>query len=469
MVTPLMSILDLFQHAVIPTNLRSVPKNFYEGLADALKSKNLEAVADHLARIPSHEHRQPSIVAQFLANFSTDTIGMLFGTDTSTYDFVAIFDAPEVATEEVWTWLIEERDLQAQNVLNQAITRLETHTQIEQQQQSIVNFFKAASPHITPDEFLSEITPLFNKQYVQAWAPCVWEHLRTFGENEWLKLLTHSIRLDDLLVTEHPSSYGYFTKSLQEIPHLCASFEKFFNDLNQQHLEFVQNFSSPQGIKKSKGFQQLSRVEQKRLREEISEIYGPDSGLSITLYKHVLGYSNEDLFLKHFGFDEFSNAYRSPLLRIFSNGLEAFHPLHIILQNPTGFLSFNSNATPLIAEQLDHPLVLENMFNHMEPETFSQILKQHPQLAHWKDSKGNSLGHWCMVTDRLTPEWAKVLTAHPTLLEPNDKGFTLRDFVLIDLEEGYVEEDDLAALDHILLSQAVSQTPSVKATRQKKM
>lgn len=464
-----MSILDLFQHAVIPTNLRSVPKNFYEGLADALKSKNLEAVADHLARIPSHEHRQPSIVAQFLANFSTDTIGMLFGTDTSTYDFVAIFDAPEVATEEVWTWLIEERDLQAQNVLNQAITRLETHTQIEQQQQSIVNFFKAASPHITPDEFLSEIAPLLNKQYVQVWAPCVWGHLRTFGENEWRKLLTHSIRLDELLTIEPPASYAYFTKSLQEIPHLRASFDQYFNDLTQQHLEFVQNFSSPQGIKKSKGFQQLSRVEQKRLREEISEIYEPDNGLGIALYKDVLGYSNEDLFLKNFGFDEFSNAYRSPLLRILSNGLEAFHPLHIILQKPEGLLSFNSTATPLIVEQLDHPLVLENIFNQMGHDTFSQILKQHPQLVHWKDSKGNSLGHWCMTRVTLTPNWAKVLTEHPTLLEPNHKGFTLRDVILVDLEEGYVDESDLVALDHILISQAVSQATPVKATRQKKM
>ncbi len=445
-------------------NLRNFPDDFYEGLRTALQTKNPQAVSDYLAKIPRVEHHDPKIVGCFLENFSTQTMGVLFDASLRAQDFFVILSATAVASETVWNWLVDEQELPVNYLIGHAVGQLKDSHLTQQQQQSLVNFFTASSKHIEAREFLSEIVPALKTRCVEDWEECVWEHLRTFTHQDWSDAL-NTLDMDDALLTNPDYSYTHLTKSLQQITKLQESFDQYFEDLNKQYLEFVENFSSPKGMEHSRGFKQLPHSVKKAFRNEISYLYDKDDGvLLVGKYKHILGYTNDELFLKTFGFNELNVVSDTPELKFLLNGLKPLHPLHIILQIPKGFLNFDENATHLIAQYLDHPLILQNVFDHMVPSQFLRILEQHPQLVQWKDAKGNSLGHWCVVNIPFNEDWANAMAQHPALLEPNDGGFTLRDIVVIDIELGNVEEKDLAALDHILISQAVSHStplPSV--------
>lgn len=451
-----MSILNLLQHCKNSTNLRNFPDDFYDGLVAGLQTKNPQAVTDYLSKIPRVEHHDPKIIGCFLSNFSAQTMAVLFDKPIGARDFFVILSATAVASEDVWSWLVDERELPVNYLIGHAVGRLKDSHLTQQQQQSLVNFFTASSKHIETREFLSEIAPALKTRCVEDWEECVWKHLRTFTHQDWKELL-NTLDVDDALLSNPDHSYTHLTKSLQQITNLHESFDQYFEDLNKQYLEFVENFSSPKGMEQSWGFKQLPRALQNAFRGEISYLYDKDDGaLLLGKYKHILGYTNDELFLKTFGFNELNVVSDSPVLKFLLNGLKPLHPLHIILQTPKGFLNFDENATHLIAQHLDHPLILQNVFDHMEPSEFLNILEQHPKLVQWKDAKGNSLGHWCVVNVPFNEDWANAMAQHPTLLEPNYAGFTLRDIVLIDIELENVEEKDLAALDHILISQAVS-------------
>lgn len=459
-----MGILDLLQHTTTPTSLYNLPDGFYEGLMDALAANNQQAVGDYLKQIPREEHHDPKLVGWFLAHFSPQTMGILFNEVIGVGEFFEILNANEVVSEAVWRWLIDERQLSVDFFVDQAIQKLTDSNLADQQQQSLVHFLTAT--HSGPIYIADVIAPKLAGSCVDHWAECVWSYLRTFPHESWKQSL-ENLDMHHFLQTNRYSPYTNLTKSLQNIPNFQNSFDQHFENLHQQYLEFVKTFSSAKGLKHSPGFKKLPRALQNRLDYEKTRLYDPEDGVLIGKYKDILGYTNDELFLKNFGFEDLDFEYEAededeaPALKFLSR-LRPIHPLHIILQKFEGFLQFDSNATGLIAQHLNHPLILQNVFDYMRPSHLSDILQQHPQLAQWKDDKGNSLGHWCAANTPFNQEWAQIMIEYPALLEPNEKGFTLREIVRRDIELENVEEEDLAALDHILISQAVSDLSAPK-------
>lgn len=455
-----MGILDLLQHTTTPTSLHNLPDGFYEGLMDALVANNPQAVGDYLKQIPRGEHHDPQLVGWFLTHFSPQTMGMLFNEIIGVREFFAILNANQVVSEAVWRWLIDERELSVNFFVDQATQKLTDSNLADQQQQSLVHFLTAT--HSEPSEIADVIAPKLAGSCVDHWAECVWSYLRTFSHEIWKQSL-ENLDMHHFLQTNRYFPYANLTKSLQNIPNFQDSFDQHFENLHQQYLEFVKMFSSPKGFKYSSGFKSLPRALQKRLDYESTRLYDPEDGVLIGKYKDILGYTDDELFLKNFGFEELDFEYEDedPALKFLSR-LQPIHPLHIILQRFEGFLQFDSNATDLIARHLDHPLILQNVFDYMNPSDLSHVLQQHPQLEQWRDEKGNSLGHWCAANTPFNQEWAQIMIKYPALLEPNEKGFTLREIVRRDIELENVEEEDLAALDHILISQAVSDLSASK-------
>lgn len=455
-----MSIINLLQHTKPPISLKNLPE-VYNHLVDALQTQDAQSVKDHLQKIPRAEHLDPKIIGIFIDHFSAQTMGVLFEYPVGSREFSSIVSASSVASEDVWRWFIDERQLPVSYLVSQCVDRLQDSFLTPKQQQSVVHFFAAAMQQIETREievsdFLAHIAPVLKSPCVENWDACLWTFFSTFPHQHWQELL-QTIDMDDLLHPNDCVSYAYLSHSLQHIAPFQESFDQRFSNLEKRYLEFVRNFSAPEGMQHSLGFKQLPRAVQKELRNDIADLYDENDGVSfLGAYKKLLGYTNDDLFLKTFGFNELDTSYSSPVLDdFFHHGLQPIHPLHIILQTPQGFLHFGSNATDLIVQHLDHPLILQNVFDEMDPNLFLQMLEQHPQLAHWKDAKGNSLGHWCMVHRSLNKEWVDVLTRYPPLLEPNHAGHTLRDIVVQDMNEEHAEASDLAALDHILISRAV--------------
>lgn len=451
-----MSILDVLNSVVMayPTPSEPIHKQ-YKLLFDAVERQDLVAIEKELNNASFDIQASAEVFNHFLHHFSSKSMDLLFYCNMN-YSYFEFQSRGTVLPPVFWTWFFDPSyQRHFGDALEAARSTLSSKTldTTSTEYLSCLNMLEAYL-RIHPDaSFLlkeSDLTRSFNQPCVEQWDQRMWGILNHCTVEQWSQFL--DIQTPHSLLQQQNQNLKYLQVTLQQLVNFQTAIDNHYENNRHNHQMFLDAYYSPEGLQCSKGFQQLSDTRQQQLLKEFQRRYvdGRDREL-ISIYQHVLGFTPEELFLARFG-SLYINADDLPWPHTSD---KALHPMQDLLSTFYGVLAVGPESSDCIVEHLDNSLVLENVFEDITPSDFLNILQIHPQLAHWKDSKGNSLAHWCAVNVRLTTQWVEAFIQHPSLLEANNVGHTVRGILMEDWNAGDLADGALEMLDHYLLTQEI--------------
>lgn len=468
-----MDIIALLDTVNVPlkTSAQSIEVE-YKTLFDAVERHDLVAIKQELQDAPYYIQVNIDVFHHFLQHFNPKSMTVLFDCNFDYNHFEAIFSSNAVVPPVFWQWFNTYSEDARYAALDMALTTLGSSTldTTSAGYQSCLNMLEAHI-QITDASFLLKefhLTRGFNQSWVLNWDQRMWDLFAHCTVDQWSDFL-HNRRPAEFLKEQNPENLKFFQVTLQNVTNFKTAFDNHYHNMAHVHQTFLDNYSCPEGIEQSKGFQHLSACHQQQLIKEIEHHYISVRDRTHTaMYQHVLGYTPEELFLGRFGFHRTSIDDPSLSYLAYPHSEKSTHPMQDLLSSFHGLRAIGPEGGSFILQHLDNAVVLENMFDDIAPLEFSELLSKHPILSDWKDCKGNSLAHWCAVNGRTTREMAEVFVQHPPLLEPNCIGCTVCDILMVDLGSGHgLDNDVLPVLQNYYLSKEVA--GDVKPQRNRKM
>lgn len=321
--------------------------------------------------------------------------------------------------------------------------------------------------------FISNIIQSFEHSFV-GWSAREWDYLATISQQQWSEALSEGETRDEIL-RKQPDKLQNLHYIFAQLPAMAAALNEHYTDIHAQYQTIVQSFSSVKGLKGSVAYKNLSANKKKSFLEYLDETYGDDScSDNITVgYKHLLNMTEEDFFLRRFERFDYENLYQE--LKKAHPGFEeiffsqlALSPFHVLMENPDVALTLDQKFGPEMAECLNDARVLQQLLYHDDiGKNLAGLFERFPEIVHWKDTKGNTLAHWYAVYQICDDNMINVFCSYPALLESNHAGFTVRDILQQDIEEGLLDADVLVGLDHHILTSHVANIKSKTSTQRK--
>lgn len=450
-----------------------------EPLLAGIETANLEKIAVHLKKHPEHFNlRQTQIRSAFFKYFTAE-LGLLFFKKLSFEDIEKQVNTGGDIPSSFWMWLAEQKYTGVVRDTFQWSVEMLTSADKMGSEKTYAHQFRHACLQKIPNAqtwFLETILSYLNSGCVFQWSSEDWGALQSITSNQFLQCLVNGHDPEVMLDINDSVDLLALRTSFDNLPNLEQAFNIFFAQNNKDYQLLCVQLSSPDGLEKSKGFQKLSTATQKDLLNDIKHDFDQDNNGSAVLageYKHLLGYTPCELFLKRFNdpnddlMARIHLVHNTAMSNLFGNQA-ALSPLHaLVTHSPKLLLAMDKTMGQKIAQCFNDGRVLTGFFNSVEPEDYRKILKRFPILVDWRDEKGNSLGHWSAVFHNIVGDFFEAAINNPQLLEHNHIGCSIRDIIQNDINcERSHNTNEVAQLDHIILTRAMgSTTPRISSKR----
>ena len=431
-----------------------------QSLISAIETGDYNSVQQFITSNPQKHFLRPSVL-RCLFNHFTPELGQLFLSEPF-FQMVVNTVENEVDVPEIfWKWAVQQNN----HVLDNWVQTVWTSDHpIDSFVRKNARVYLAARLDHSPDkisDFIDRIQQFVQRSCVLQWNQNDRNIIRTRTSAQWQQRFADSLSINSMIRFEKDPQLTYIQRSLSQLPELEQAVDEYYRIVQQKYKAAVAHFSSPLGLRKSPGLSALSKTLQKEFLHDLSFDYNnDDSPILVSKYKHLLGYSDEELFLLRFG--EMSGEILSTIDKKTSSAYNMYRnfghktylsPLHALLINsPQIVATMDKTMGPAIAQCFNDGAVLHSVFENIDTKIFNKILKKFPEVAQWRDAKGNSLGHWFAIYRLIEDECLDVLVKHPILLQKNSLGYGVKDIMRWDIDRGASDNEDcIAALEKIEL------------------
>jgi len=282
---------------------------------------------------------------------------------------------------------------------------------------------------------------------VCTWSEDDWGVFNHYTPHDWTNLFENGFDVD-ILWGEEQEEFKALNVSLQHIPSLKHALNTWFATLSQEYAQIVKDFAHPQGFEHSASFLQLPQHAQELFLNDLP--HSDEEGL----YLAILGYTSLE-----FNIGRFCSYYSAKhLIDVYPHAgtllCQRVHlsPLHALLaRTPEKVLALPLSCGPQIAECLRDGSTLHQFLRGLPEAKLPEVLTMFPDLQHWRDTKGNTLGMWLAVERGLSEQDLNTLFAFPAVLDPNNLNKTVRDILVQDVDTGMIGPETLAGYDQRIL------------------
>lgn len=437
-----------------------------EPLLVAMSTSDLPQVASYIKNNTTRSLKNQRIANAFFENF-TPELGKLFLTELSLVVIEKSIDTGTDIPPSFWTWLAQQKspDL-IKDVFAWSLYAMVSQEKSEFEQNHAHQFRHAHIQHAreAKTQLISALIPRLNETCVFQWSSEDWGILKMLTEKQFASHFINYCNPGRMMAMETPQGLLALQTSFDNLPAFESAFNKFFTRNRTDYDHVCLQLTSPEGFQHSAGFLSLPATVQKEFLADLqmdfegNEEDDEECCVLVGRYKHILNYTSDELFLKRFN-DANENLIKKmhigneyAMSNLFDKKF-ALSSLHAVAeQSPHILLKLDKKMGEEIAHCLNDGMVLMEFFDNISSNTFGKILHRFPNLVHWRDEKGNSLGHWSAVFKAIEDDWFDVIVAHPSLLEHNHIGQSIRDIMQHDIDGGLLSNtDEVAQLDKIIL------------------
>lgn len=439
-----------------------------EPLLLAMAAADLPQVALNIKNNPRSFLRHQRVVNAFFENF-TPELGALFLKQLSFSIIEKSVDMGRNIPRSFWEWLPQQKHKELLNDLSQWSCYTLVSKNKSAFEQECAHQFRHAYIQKSSEAKTSIVNiaiPHLNAGCVLRWTPDDWGVLKPITTQQFLTHFSNISDPDRMMAIDDPNDLLALQTSFDNLPNFEMAFNAFFAPHKSDYEYVCLQLASPEGFKKSTAFRSLDKATQKNFLNSLKADFEADAfdefGVSIGHYKHILDYTSEELFLKRFNepnetlMKKMHIGSNQTMQNLFAKKLSLSSLHALVTHSPHILLKMNKNMAESISQCFSDGWVLMGFFNNIDGKTFEKILHRLPNLVHWRDEKGNSLGHWAAVFNAIEGDWFNAVVNNPSLLEYNHIGQSIRDIMQQDIDRDLLSNtDEVAQLDKVILTREI--------------
>lgn len=452
-------------------------------LLAAIKESDLPKIVAYLKTHPQDSNlRQQRIGTAFFEHFTSE-MGALFLSELSFEVIKQHVDNDCDIPSSFWLWFAQQKYTSAVKATFQWSVGVLGSSNTAALAKKHAHQFRHACLQNTREaqtDFINLAVDYLNEASVLQWSCEDWNALQLVTVKQFSQHFVHRADPESMLDINDSVQLLALQTSFDNLPNFEQAFNAFFAQHQKDYELICSQLSNPNGLKYSVGFQKLSAPIQKQLLNNLNLDFDDSYGVLTGKYKHILGYTSDELFLKRF--NESSNdlmsnddlmslihlVHKNAMWNLFGRQY-ALSPLHVLVSAaPKLLLKMNKNMGEKIAQCFNDGRVLTQFFETVETKDFQKILKRFPDLLDWRDEKGNSLGHWSAVFNTIERDLFDVVVNNPCFLEPNHIGCRIRDIMQHDIDSERCDNtDEVAQLDKIILTRELGTVETKSSSKRK--
>lgn len=448
-------------------------------LVAAIEDTDLPKIVAYLKKYPRYSDLKHVRVARAFFEHFTAQLGEMFFSELSFDVIKQHMDNECNIPSSFWLWFSQQKYNDAvRSTFRWSVEVLSSSHTVEHEKTYAHQFRHICLQNIpkAQTDFIDLALGYLNGPSVLQWREEDWKALQSVTVEKFSKHFVDEFDPERMLDVNYGVSLLALQTSFDNLPNFEHAFNSFFAQHQKDYDLICAQLNHPQGIKHSPGFKKLSQTIQKQFLNDLKVDFDDNEdgyGVLAGEYKHILGYTPDELFLKRFNESnenlmlQMNIVHKNAMFNLFSNqyALSSLHAL--VSHSPHLLLKMNKNIGDKIAQCLNDGKTLTQFFE-VSASDFRKILKRFPILLDWRDEKGNSLGHWSAVFNAIEDEWFDVVVNNPQLLERNHMGHTVRDIIQHDIDNDRCDStDELAQIDKIILTRELGAVEPKSSSRRK--